>query len=59
MDLYGDFRTQASAGFALPQIEQNNGHLDPAHFTPLGRLSWRVTRFLDALDKLEASGASE
>jgi hypothetical protein len=49
MALYDEFREQAQAGFALPQIEQNNGHLDPAHFTPLGRLSLNVMRFLDTL----------
>jgi len=47
--LYEDFRREALAGFGLLQIEQNDDHLDPVHFTALGRLSWRVTRFLDAL----------
>jgi hypothetical protein len=49
MALYEDFRREALAGFRLLQIEQNDSHLDPVHFTALGRLSWRVTRFLDAL----------
>lgn len=49
MTLYEDFRHEALAGFRLLQIEQNNGHLDDAHFTALGRLSWRITRFLDGL----------
>lgn len=48
MTLYDDFRREALAGFRLIQIEQNDGHLDPGHFTALGRLSWRVARFLDA-----------
>lgn len=49
MALYSDFRQQAVAGFELIQIEQNDGHLDPLHFTGLGRLSWRMTRFIDSL----------
>ncbi|WP_162253100.1 sulfotransferase [Rhodanobacter sp. Soil772] len=49
MALYEDLRREALAGFGLLQIEQNDGHLDPVHFTALGRLSWRVTRFLDTL----------
>jgi hypothetical protein len=49
MALYADFQREALAGFDLTQIEQNDGHLDPVHFTPLGRLSWRITRFQDRL----------
>lgn len=49
MALYDDFRREAMTGFGLLQIEQNDGHLDAGHFTPLGRLSWRVNRFLDEL----------
>lgn len=49
MALYEDFRHETLAGFRLIQIEQNNGHLDAGHFTALGRLSWRITRFLDSL----------
>jgi hypothetical protein len=49
MTLYTDFQREAQAGFDLTQIEQNNSHLDPVHFTSLGRLSWRVTRFFDGL----------
>lgn len=49
MALYADFQHEALVGFDLVQIEQNDGHLDPTHFTALGRLSWRVTRFLDKL----------
>lgn len=48
--LYEDFRRAALAGFDLIQIEQNDGHLHPDHFTVLGRLSWRVTRFLANID---------
>lgn len=48
--LYEDFRRAALAGFDLIQIEQNDGHLHPDHFTVLGRLSWRVTRFLAGID---------
>jgi hypothetical protein len=47
---YEDFKRDALAGFDLVQIEQNDGHLDPGHFTSLGRLSWRITRFLDTID---------
>jgi hypothetical protein len=53
MTLYVDFQREALAGFDLTQIEQNDGHLDPIHFTNLGRISWRVTRFLDALAHYE------
>jgi hypothetical protein len=49
MALYEDFRRETLTGFRLLQIEQNNGHLDAGHFTALGRLSWRTTRFLDDL----------
>lgn len=48
--LYEDFKCAALAGFDLVQIEQNDGHLDPGHFTELGRLSWRITRFLQSID---------
>ncbi len=48
--IYQSFRDDTLAGYQLLQIEQNSGHLDPGHFTPLGRLASRVQRFLDSLD---------
>lgn len=54
MALYDDFRRETLAGFGLLQIEQNDGHLDAGHFTPLGRLSWRVARFLGELADRDA-----
>lgn len=52
--IYDAFQQAALAGFDLLQIEQNNGHLHPDHFTVLGRLSWRVSRFLASLDSQPA-----
>lgn len=49
LTLHEDFRREAQSGFRLLQIEQNNGHLDDTHFTALGRLSWRISRFIDSL----------
>ncbi len=37
--LYDRLRHELRTGFALPQLDQNNGHLNPGHLTPLGRLS--------------------
>lgn len=54
MALYADFKREALAGFALSQIEQNDGHLDAAHFTPLGSLSLRMKRFLAGLQEESA-----
>ena len=51
---YEDFQRAALTGFDLLQIEQNNGHLHPDHFTVLGRLSWRVSRFLEGLGSQSA-----
>jgi hypothetical protein len=48
--IYEDFQQAALTGFDLLQIEQNNCHLHPDHFTVLGRLSWRVSRFLEGLE---------
>jgi len=48
--IYEDFQQAALTGFDLLQIEQNNGHLHPDHFTVLGRLSLPVSRFLEGLE---------
>jgi hypothetical protein len=37
--LYDQLRQELRIGFAIPQLDQNNNHLKPSHFTPLGRLS--------------------
>ena len=49
LELYESFRDQTIAGYELPQIEQNAGHLDPTHYTALGALSRRVQLMLDHL----------
>jgi hypothetical protein len=40
--LYGQLRHDLRTGFATPQLDQNNNHLNPDHLTPLGRLSRRA-----------------
>lgn len=46
MDIYNQLRDIVSAGIDLPQLEQNNNHLSPTHFTPLGNLSRRVEKLI-------------
>jgi hypothetical protein len=36
--LYASLRQGVQNGFALSQLDQNNGHVSNSHFTPLGRL---------------------
>jgi hypothetical protein len=50
IDLYDKLKRETLAGFELIQIEQNAGHFDPNHFTPLGRLSRDVSNFLRTID---------
>lgn len=45
-ELYEDLRRHALAGFELVQLEQNAGHFDVAHYTPLGALQRRVEQLL-------------
>ena len=45
-ELYEDLRKHALAGFGLVQLEQNSGHFDIAHYTPLGALQRRVDQWL-------------
>lgn len=44
-------------GFPLAQLEQNNHHLDPQHFTPLGQLARRIALTLDDLRR-DIAGSS-
>jgi len=47
--LYEDLRQHALIGFDLIQLEQNAGHFDMAHYTPLGALQRRVDQLLAKL----------
>jgi hypothetical protein len=49
MDLYENLRKNALAGFESIQLEQNTGHLDISHYTPLGALQRRVEQLLKQL----------
>lgn len=51
VDLYEDLRQHAQEGFGLIQLEQNSGHFDIAHYTPLGALQRRVDQMLTQLCK--------
>lgn len=46
MEIYEELRDLVGAGVDLPQLEQNNNHLSPTHFTPLGSLNRRVEQLL-------------
>lgn len=46
MEIYATLRELVDGGIDLPQLEQNNNHLNPAHFTPLGNLSRRIEQLL-------------
>jgi hypothetical protein len=47
--LYLDLRESASAGFVTPQLEQNDHHLSPTHYTALGSLDRRARVLAEAL----------
>jgi hypothetical protein len=49
IELYGDLRQHAQAGFDLAQLDQNSGHFDINHYTPLGALQRRVDQVLAQL----------
>jgi hypothetical protein len=49
IDLYENLREHALAGFESIQLEQNTGHLDISHYTPLGALQRRVEQLLKQL----------
>jgi hypothetical protein len=49
VELYDDLRRHALAGFGLVQLEQNSGHFDIKHYTPLGALQRRVDQLLAQL----------
>ena len=46
VDLYENLRKHALAGFGLIQLEQNSGHIDIRHYTPLGTLQRQVDQLL-------------
>ena len=48
-DFYADFRAAAKAGFTCVQLEQNEGHFDPAHRTEFGKFVWRADRIAERL----------
>lgn len=48
-ELYENLREHALAGFESVQLEQNSGHIDIRHYTPLGALQRRVDQLLQQL----------
>lgn len=46
VDLYENLRQHALAGFEAVQLDQNSGHFDIRHYTPLGALQRRVEQLL-------------
>ena len=52
-ELYRDLRSAAAKGFATPQLEQNDHHLNPTHYTTLGSLDRRARMLTHALTALE------
>ncbi|MBE1159971.1 sulfotransferase [Dyella acidiphila] len=50
MELYENLRQQLRSGFGLVQLEQNSGHFDISHYTPLGALQRRVDQVLAQLE---------
>jgi hypothetical protein len=51
IELYENLRQHAQAGFGLVQLDQNSGHFDISHYTPLGALQRRVDQVLAQLDR--------
>jgi hypothetical protein len=49
VELYENLRQHALAGFGLVQLDQNSGHFDISHYTPLGALQRRVDQVLAQL----------
>lgn len=49
VELYENLREHALAGFDSVQLEQNTGHIDIRHYTPLGALQRRVEQLLQQL----------
>ena len=47
--LYAQLRQEARAGFTTPQLDQNNNHFNPNHFTPLGRLARSAAAIAETL----------
>ena len=47
--LYSDLRSTAQFGFPKPQLEQNDRHLSPSHYTLLGSMDRRARVIADAL----------
>lgn len=49
IELYENLRQHTRAGFGLVQLDQNSGHFDINHYTPLGALQRRVDQVLAQL----------
>ncbi|MGC1303596.1 MAG: sulfotransferase [Caulobacteraceae bacterium] len=49
--LYSELRKAASSGFGRPQLEQNDGHLSPTHFTSLGSITRRAAMLAETLGR--------
>jgi hypothetical protein len=49
VDLYENLRQHALSGFESVQLEQNSGHLDIRHYTPIGALQRQVEQLLRQL----------
>ena len=48
-ELYRDLRSAVAEGLATPQLEQNDHHLSPTHYTLLGSLDRRARVLAEAL----------
>jgi len=51
-EIYSDLREGVRHGFATPQLDQNNNHLDPGHLTPLGHIARQAEMLADGLPAL-------
>ena len=47
--LYADLRDGSACGFTAPQLEQNDGHLSPTHYTMLGSIDRRARTIAEHL----------
>jgi hypothetical protein len=48
-DMYVSLRQGVRDGFGLPQLDQNNAHLNSSHFTSLGRLAREAEKLMVGL----------
>jgi hypothetical protein len=53
-EVYNNVRQGVRNGFATPQLDQNNNHLDPAHLTPLGHIARQAEMLAEGLPALRS-----